>query len=65
MAYIAEVVGRPGLYLVMSHGGEEIGSIEGINETWRWQLRSEIADARNVLDESQGSGFEGRTDAGS
>ncbi len=41
MAYIAEVVGRPGLYLVMSHGGEEIGSIEGINETWRWQLHSE------------------------
>lgn len=49
MAYIAEVIDHPGLYLIMSSGGEQIGWIEGMNEDWRWQINIETPVRETAL----------------
>ncbi len=38
MAYVAEVIGRPGVYLVMSDSCEQLGVINGSDDEWYWQI---------------------------
>ncbi len=38
MAYVVEIVGRPGVYLVMSNTDQQIGVINGSDDEWYWQI---------------------------
>ena len=38
MAYVVEIIGRPGVYLVMSNTDQQFGVINGSDDEWYWQI---------------------------